>query len=59
MFEDKFGYGADTSTNQKIAQRNFGAQFRLNHFTPSDVGMMTAFPFLGAAPQFVRQDPGQ
>jgi hypothetical protein len=59
MFEDKFGYEADTSKNQKIAQKNFGSQFRLNHFTPSDVGMMTAFPFLTFAPQFVRQNPGQ
>jgi hypothetical protein len=59
MFEDKFGYGADTSPNQKIAQAKFGSRFRLNHFTPSDVGMVTAFPFLTAAPQFVHQDQGQ
>lgn len=59
MFEDKFGYGADTSTNQKIAQKNFEQKFRLNHFTPSDVGMMTAFPFLTIAPQFVRRDQGR
>jgi hypothetical protein len=59
LFEDKFGYQADTSANQKIAQTNFGTRFRLNHFTPSDVGMMTAFPFLTSAPQFVRQNPGR
>jgi hypothetical protein len=59
MFEDKFGYQADTSRNQKIAQANFAAQFRLNHFTPSDVGMMTAFPTLSFAPQLVRQDSSQ
>jgi len=59
MFEDKFGYNADTSPNQKIAQSNFAGQFRLNHFLPSDVGMMAAFPTPSFAPQLVRQDPNQ
>ncbi len=59
LFEDKFGYQADTSANQKIAQTNFGDKFRLNHFTPSDVGMITSFPFLAVGPQLARQDPGQ
>ena len=59
LFEDKFGLQADTSTNQKIAQKNFKSGFRLNHFTPSDVGMTAAFPFLTSAPQLAGQDPGQ
>jgi hypothetical protein len=44
MFEDKFGYQADLSKNQKIAQENWGPRFHLNHFLPDDIGLMTGVP---------------
>ncbi|MGZ3366731.1 MAG: hypothetical protein ACXWKY_18995 [Caulobacteraceae bacterium] len=55
MFEDKFGYDASTSPNQKLAQANFGEKFQLNHFTPDDVAMMAGLPVAGFGPQAVNQ----
>lgn len=55
MFEDKFGYGAELSDNQKVAQALLGGKFQLNHFTPNDVGLMTGLPAGGFGPQIVNQ----
>jgi hypothetical protein len=37
-FEDKFGVWADLSSSQRIARRELGDRFQLNHFLPEDVG---------------------
>lgn len=42
--EDKFGYGAELSPNQTRAKSTLGPDFRLNHFTPDDVGNFASLP---------------
>jgi hypothetical protein len=59
MFEDKFGYGATLSDNQKLAQSLLGSKFQLNHFTPGDVGLMTGIPAAGFGPQIINQTQGR
>jgi hypothetical protein len=44
LFEDKFGYQARLSTNQELARQNWGPRFRLNHFLPDDIGLMSGVP---------------
>lgn len=58
-YEDKFGVGADLSPNQKLAQKNMGQNFRLNHFLPADIGRMTGLPAAHFASQAVKQTQGQ
>ena len=50
-FEDKFGYGADLSRNQKIAQSVLGQDFKLYHFTPDDIGSLSGLLGSTAASQ--------
>jgi hypothetical protein len=59
MFEDKFGYKADTSDNQKLAQALLGRKFQLNHFLPDDVALMIGLPAAGFGPQIVNQAQGR
>ena len=46
-FEDKFGYTAELSPNQKVAQATLGSDFKLYHFTPEDIARLSSIP--GAA----------
>lgn len=46
-FEDKFGYGAGLTTNQRLARKVDPHTFNLYHFIPDDVGAIFAAP--GAA----------
>lgn len=54
--EDKFGYGAELSPNQTQAQSAVGPDFRLNHFTPGDVGSLTSLPAGPFGAQWVSRD---
>jgi hypothetical protein len=55
MFEDKFGYEAAVSDNQKLAQTQLGPKFQLNHFLPDDVGFITGLLSAGFGPQIVNR----
>src|SRR5258708_17654658 len=52
-FEDKFGYGAELSPNQTRAQTALGPDFRLFHFTPSDIGGRPNAPSSASRPPAV------
>lgn len=43
-FEDKFGYAANTTPNQKLAAVVHGPNFQLNHFLPDDIGRLVGIP---------------
>jgi hypothetical protein len=55
-FEDKFGYGAELSPNQTLAQAALGPDFRLYHFTPDDIGGLVSVPAAAAGAQLVNGD---
>jgi hypothetical protein len=48
-YEDKFGYAANTSPNQRLAAALHGTNFRLNHFVPDDIGRLLGIPVGTAA----------
>lgn len=54
--EDKFGYGAELSPNQARAQSMLGPDFRLNHFTPEDIGSLAVLPAGPAGAQLFGPD---
>ena len=59
-FEDKFGFAAKLSKQQIKAMAALGANFRLNHFTPDDVGGLlglVAGPAGSHLPQRPSTDP--
>ena len=55
-FEDKFGYGAELSRNQTRAQAALGANFKLYHFTPDDIGGIVSMPAAAVGARMVNSD---
>jgi len=53
LFEDKFGYSASLSRNQKLAAEVFGPNYTIYHFVPEDVGNVVALPAAALTPRFV------
>jgi len=59
FFEDKFGYGADLSRNQRLARRIDPGTFNLYHFLPDDIAALLGVPGAATGQQAAPRRRGQ